>query len=73
MFNDETLRLLSPADVARLLGVCRATAYRRIHSGEIPALRLGETGPLRVRSDQLERWLAQNPATPKEAERGRAA
>jgi excisionase family DNA binding protein len=73
MFNDETLRLLSPTDVARLLGVCRATAYRRIHSGEIPALRLGETGPLRVRSDQLERWLAAHPVTPKEEEHGRAA
>jgi excisionase family DNA binding protein len=72
VFNDETLRLLSPADVARLLGVCRATAYRRIHSGEIPALRLGETGPLRVRSDQLEKWLAAHPVNPKE-EHGRAA
>lgn len=72
MFNDETLRLLSPAEVARLLGVCRATAYRRIHSGELRAVRLGQDGPLRVRSDVLEMWLAQNPVTAKE-EHGRAA
>jgi excisionase family DNA binding protein len=73
MFNDETLTLLSPADVARLVGVHRNSVYRWINAGELPALRLGdELGPLRVRSDRLEQWLAQHPATPKE-EHGRAA
>jgi excisionase family DNA binding protein len=73
MFNDETLTLLSPADVARLLGVHRASVYRYINEGGRKALRLGhEPGPLRIRSDQLAKWLAAHPVTPKE-EHGRAA
>jgi excisionase family DNA binding protein len=54
--------LLSPTEVAELLGVHRASVYRRINSGELPAIRLGEDGPLRIRSDELEAWLAANPA-----------
>jgi excisionase family DNA binding protein len=51
-------KLLSPAEVAELLGVHRASVYRRINSGGLPAIRLGEDGPLRIRSDRLEDWLA---------------
>jgi excisionase family DNA binding protein len=46
--------VLSPAEIAELLGVHRASVYRRIQAGELPATRLGGDGPLRVRSDQLE-------------------
>jgi excisionase family DNA binding protein len=67
--NDATV-LLSVGEVAERLGVHRATVYRYVHEGELPALRLGEDGPLRVRSDVVERWLV--PVTPKE-EHGRAA
>jgi excisionase family DNA binding protein len=74
MFNDETLTLLRPADVARLLGVHRNSVYRWIKEGGLKALRLGdETGPLRIRSDVFEQWLAAHPVAPKEEEHGRAA
>jgi excisionase family DNA binding protein len=74
MFNDEALRLLSPADVARMVGVHRNSVYRWINEGGLPALRLGdEAGPLRIRSDVFEQWLAAHPAIPKEEESGRAA
>jgi excisionase family DNA binding protein len=59
MFNEATL--LSPAKVAQLLGLHRASVYRRINTGELPAIRLGEDGPLRVRSDELEAWLKRHP------------
>jgi excisionase family DNA binding protein len=71
MRNDAT-ELLSAAAVAERLGLHKATVYRYVHEGQIPALRLGEDGPLRIRSDVLERWLAAHPVTPKE-EYGRAA
>jgi excisionase family DNA binding protein len=55
---------LSPAEVARRLAVHRATVYRWIHTGELPAVRLGEGGTtLRVRADTLNAWL-----TPTEGE-----
>ena len=65
MFNDAT-ELLSPAEVARRLGVHRGSVYRWIGDGELPALRLGQDGPLRVRGDALEEWLQQHPAAPRE-------
>jgi excisionase family DNA binding protein len=43
-----------------LLGLHRGSVYRKIHSGELPAIRLGEDGPLRIRSDELDEWLAAN-------------
>ena len=53
---------LTVPEVARLLRCSKPTVYRRIASGEIPALRLGtEFGPLRVRRDELEAWLYATP------------
>ena len=51
---------LSPAEVARRLAVHRATVYRWIHTGELPAVRLGGT-TLRVRADTLNTWLSPTP------------
>jgi excisionase family DNA binding protein len=52
------LEFLTVPEVARLLRCSPPTVYRRIASGEIPAVRLGtEFGPLRIRRDELERWL----------------
>jgi excisionase family DNA binding protein len=65
IFNDAT-DLLSAAAVAERLGVHRATVYRYVQEGELPAIRLGEDGPLRIRSDVLEQWLAQYPVVPRE-------
>lgn len=65
MFN-EASKLLSVAQVAELLGVHPATVYRYVAGGELPAIRLGEDGPLRIRADVLERWLQKYPTAPKE-------
>ena len=57
-----TTELLTIPEVARSLGLCRASVYRKIAAGEIPALRLGgEHGPLRVAVDELEQWLYRDP------------
>ena len=53
--------LLTIPQVARRLGLHRDTVYRKVAAGEIPALRLGENGPLRVPADELERWLYRDP------------
>jgi excisionase family DNA binding protein len=50
-------RYLSPGEVTALLGLSRMTVYRRIRAGDLPALRLGDDGPLRVDAAELERWL----------------
>jgi excisionase family DNA binding protein len=47
--------LLSVAKVAQLLGVCRATAYRMIESGELPHVRV--VNAIRVDRRDLQRWL----------------
>jgi excisionase family DNA binding protein len=69
VLSNATRTVLSPADVADLLGVHRASVYRRIQAGELPAIRLGSEGPLRVRSAELEAWLTQYPAGPAEGRR----
>jgi excisionase family DNA binding protein len=58
-------RLLSTADVAKLLGLHRNTVYRKISDGSLPAVRLGEDGPLRVVAAELEDWLARHPVVPR--------
>jgi excisionase family DNA binding protein len=58
MNNGETT-LLTPQQVAARLGVTRATVYRRIREGVIPAVQLGPEprSAIRVDARDLERWL----------------
>jgi excisionase family DNA binding protein len=50
--------LLTIGQVAERLAVSRATAYRLIAAGELPALRLGGPGhSLRVAEPELQAWL----------------
>jgi excisionase family DNA binding protein len=50
--------LLTVREVADRLGVHEQTVRRKIHSGVLPAVRLGARGtPLRIDADELERWL----------------
>jgi putative molybdopterin biosynthesis protein len=51
----ETTNLLSVAETAQLLRVSRATAYRLIDRGDLPAHRVG--GSLRIDRDELREWL----------------
>ena len=65
----ETPRLLTPAEVAERLHVRRATVYRLISSGEIPAVRLNAgQGPRRVSADELGEWLNRRRTVAPEAE-----
>ena len=58
MVTNETPRLLTPDEVAERLRQSRASVYRKIAAGEIPAFRLNANrGPLRVREDELDAWL----------------
>ena len=50
-----TLRLLSPAEVCQELGEERTVVYRRLRSGEIPALKLGNA--LKVRQADLQEYM----------------
>ena len=52
------LNLLTVRETAALLKQSERSIRRKVHSGQIPALRLGdETGPLRIPADELKRWL----------------
>lgn len=50
-------RFLTVAEVADLMRVSRMTVYRMVHSGEIPAVRVGRS--FRVPQNAVEDMLAQ--------------
>jgi len=53
--SDAQKLLLSVADVAIMLGVCRATVYNYIYHAGLPSITL--RGARRVHPDSLQRWL----------------
>jgi excisionase family DNA binding protein len=55
-------RLLTVNEAAERMRTSRATVYRRIATGEIPAVRLGGTrAALRIPADALDAWLFAEP------------
>ena len=50
-------QLMTIAEAARAARVSVPTLYRRVATGEVPAIRVGESGPIRVPVDEFERWL----------------
>lgn len=56
-------KLLTPEDVAELLGVCRDTVYRAIKRRELTVSRFG-SATIRIRWSDLEAFLARNASTP---------
>jgi excisionase family DNA binding protein len=48
-------RLLTVAEVARMLRVSNMTVYRLISGGELPALRIGKS--YRLRDDDVDKYL----------------
>lgn len=52
-------KLLTVREVAERLRVSRWTVYRKVESGEIPAVRLGEgkQSPVRIDPAELDEWL----------------
>jgi len=53
--NIDNIRLLTLNEAAELLQVSTRTLQRMIHSGEMPALKVG--GQWRVREAQLRQWV----------------
>lgn len=50
--------LMTVKEAARAANVAPLTIYRRIHAGQIEALRVGEgSGPIRVPRGPFMRWL----------------
>ena len=66
MSTSTTASLLSAAETAQILRVSRATVYRLINAGELPAHRIG--GSLRIDRDELRDYIATAAATPPEPE-----
>ena len=62
------VRLLTVPEAARALRCSRHTIYRRCADGSLPASRLGETGPLRIRPADLEALLRPAARPPTEGE-----
>jgi excisionase family DNA binding protein len=60
MFTNTTPKLLTVGEVAKLLRLHPHSVYAKIHSGELPAVRLGEDGALRVDATRLDAWLRDN-------------
>jgi excisionase family DNA binding protein len=50
-------RFLTIADAAEILAVDVATVDDLIRSGELPAIRVGTSGPWRIERAQLEVWI----------------
>lgn len=53
-------RLITPTELAEILGLKRSVTYRMLRSGQVPAIRV--TGSerklsLRVRPSDLQKWL----------------
>ncbi|WP_308799668.1 helix-turn-helix domain-containing protein [Agromyces silvae] len=55
--SGEIGRFLTVADAAELLSVDIPTIDELIRSGELPAIRVGDTGPWRVELTQLHLWI----------------
>ena len=56
-----TKRLLKASEVAEMLQVSRAQAYRLMKIGEIPAVRVGSS--VRVKRSDLEEYIEKNMTT----------
>ena len=50
------VRFLTVAEVAEIMRVSKMTVYRLVHSGEMPAVRVGRS--FRVPQDALDRYLS---------------
>ena len=58
------LNLLTVRETAELLRQSERSVRRKIHNGQIPAVRLGDhAAALRVRADRLEQWLDDHQAS----------
>ena len=54
--DSKRVRYLTVAEVADMMRLSRMTVYRLVHSGELPAVRVGRS--FRVPQDALDAYLA---------------
>ena len=59
MNNLATERFLTIVETAELLNVSVSQVYNLVHSGELPAIRVGVKGPWRVAQSVLEQFIAE--------------
>ncbi len=52
------VRFLTVAEVAAIMRVSKMTVYRMVHSGELPAVRVGRS--FRVPQDAVDKYLGQS-------------
>jgi excisionase family DNA binding protein len=62
-------RYLTVLEVADVMRVSKMTVYRLVHSGELPAVRVGRS--FRVPQDALDHYLANNATVVDPEARGR--
>ncbi|HRN28371.1 MAG TPA: helix-turn-helix domain-containing protein [Terrimesophilobacter sp.] len=55
--NIPSMRFLTLADVAEVLNLTVAEVSALVHSRELPAIRMGATGPWRVEDSVLESFI----------------
>jgi excisionase family DNA binding protein len=58
--NQTIEKLLSPADLAHILGLKKSCIYRMLSTGEIPSVIVtngGRKRSFRVRPSQLDKWM----------------
>ncbi|WP_066528903.1 helix-turn-helix domain-containing protein [Corynebacterium bouchesdurhonense] len=55
MANDEKGKFLTVAEVAEIMRVSKMTVYRLVHSGELPAVRVGRS--FRVNESAVGEYL----------------
>jgi excisionase family DNA binding protein len=60
--ESDDLELLSIAQVCQHLAMGKSWVYRRIHSGDIPSVKLGRS--IKVRRSELERYLEEHTYQP---------
>ena len=52
--------LLTYGEAAQIANVSKATIIRRIKSGELPMVKLGGRGPVRIPREPFMQWLSGN-------------
>lgn len=57
---DELPLVLTPMDIARVLGVSRNTAYEIVHSKGFPAFKIGKQ--YRIKRDKFFQWMDESVA-----------
>ena len=63
---------LTVEEVSSLLRLSAPTIYRRCADGQLPHIRIGHDGPIRIPTGELERLYAHGWAARMELARGRA-